>query len=97
MDNSVKPFLASKRLYNNRSQQKYEKDIFMDFALRIGISEFLILQPYPPKPDIIVSIFRSDVLEELKKVFEVNKEGKSIRYVNSLPDWMRFSSFKKST
>ncbi|MDX1943093.1 MAG: hypothetical protein SFU99_21195 [Saprospiraceae bacterium] len=60
MKKSVKPVLASKILYDNRNQQEYEKDIFMDFALRIGIKHFFIQQPQPPKPDIIISIEREN-------------------------------------
>ncbi|MBK9220681.1 MAG: hypothetical protein IPO16_00990 [Saprospiraceae bacterium] len=66
MNKSVKPSLASKRMYDSRNQKDYEKDIFMDFAIRIGIENFKIFQQNPPKPDIIIHIQMQNHVNEIQ-------------------------------
>lgn len=64
MKKLVKPYLASKILYDNRNQQEFEKDVFMDFALRIKIPKFKFLSTTPPEPDIIINTLKSKTLTE---------------------------------
>ena len=96
MNNSVKPHLASKILYDNRNQQDYELDVFMDFTLRLGFEDFKIAQPNPPRPDIEIKFLNKRKEESIVVGCEI-KDLYWDKKNNGSPEKRKFEKWKSFT